>query len=43
MVDDRLAEAVTHYLDRSLGGVEAVWDHGTGCCCKHCPHGGNCR
>jgi hypothetical protein len=43
-VDDRLAEDVFYLLER-VNGVERVEVHGngTGCCCQHCPHGGNCR
>lgn len=30
-------------LIKDLYNVEAVYEHGPGCCCQHCPHGGNCR
>lgn len=45
-VDDRLADDVAAYLPAVIG-VQGVSvhneDHPHGCCCQHCPHGGNCR
>jgi hypothetical protein len=41
--DDRLAEDIAYYTERNVGGVLSVEVHGQGCCCQHCPHGGNCR
>jgi len=39
-VDDRLAAEVMAYL-QSVNGVEMVYEHGNGCCCKNCPWRGN--
>lgn len=33
---------IRHWLEGQRG-VRAVYDHPHGCCCQHCPHGGNCR
>jgi DNA-binding IclR family transcriptional regulator len=41
-VDDRVAEQVAMAVAQAYG-VRDVTDHGDGCCCQHCPHGGNCR
>jgi DNA-binding transcriptional regulator PaaX len=41
-VNDRLAEDVAAYL-LGVNGVQEVDVHGSGCCCQHCPHNGNCR
>lgn len=45
-VDDRLAGDVAASL-LAVNGVQGVTahneDHPNGCCCQHCPHGGNCR
>jgi hypothetical protein len=34
-------------LLKDMYGVDAVYEHNekypNGCCCPHCPHGGNCR
>ena len=37
------AEDIAYYTERNVGGVLSVEVHGQGCCCQHCPHGGNCR
>lgn len=42
-VDDRMADEIATALAQGVDGVKDVIDHGQGCCCQHCPHGGNCR
>lgn len=27
----------------AMASVTTVYEHGSGCCCQHCPHNGNCR
>lgn len=44
-VEDRMAGDFLSYLAAfgQAHGVTEVTEHGGGCCCQHCPHGGNCR
>lgn len=41
--DDRMADEVAAWIAGNVNGVTDVSDHGDGCCCQHCPHGGDCR
>jgi predicted ArsR family transcriptional regulator len=40
-VDDRLADDLAVYLGKDVSGIVSVSEHGSGCCCKHCPRKGD--
>lgn len=42
-VDDRMAGEFCSYLSAAgpASGIAEVTDHGSGCCCKNCPWGGD--
>lgn len=39
--DDRLGDDVYAYLSQGVNGIVSVTEHGSGCCCKNCPWGGD--
>lgn len=41
--DESRAAAIAEEIEQGTDGVRAVYDHGSGCCCKNCPWKGNHR